>query len=63
MADSPYTGKPRSTEGGGTGNPGRLANPPSKGGIMNMTTPSDGGGKPPTCDSPYAASPRQTEGG
>jgi hypothetical protein len=43
--------------------PGRLANPPSKGGIMNMTTPSDGGGKPPKCDSPYAASPRQTEGG
>lgn len=60
MADSPYKGSATGTTGG-SGKPGRLANPPSKGGIMNMTTPSDTGGKPFASTSPYAGSARGTE--
>lgn len=62
MATSPYTGSARGTSGStGNAKPGRLANPPSGGDIMNQTPPTTGG-QPYKSTSPYAASPRCTEG-
>lgn len=59
MADSPYTGTARGRQTD-DGKPGRLQDPPSKGGIMNMTTPTSGGA-PYKSTSPYAGTARGTE--